>query len=286
MKKTCLTLLCSGLLLLSCEVEPVSIDAADLKGGIPNNSKNKEEKENDPEEDGCETLFAYGAEDPSTCFSDFGFSRWGWSIGPLEGGSYSFDLYGGAGQCNLEKGTLVGTLTVDYDATAGTAEVVYTMADGFVLNETHLYVGSDPLPLDKKGNPTVAPGQFPYKNSELDNASGDSYPVADLSGPIYVVAHGVVCGSGEEGDDSGDNGGTEGDQDGDGIADAEDNCPLTPNPGQEDTDGDGEGDVCDMDDDGDGVMDADDNCPLTPNPDQRDSNNNGIGDACDTAIPV
>ncbi len=62
------------------------------------------------------------------------------------------------------------------------------------------------------------------------------------------------------------------DDDGDGICDADDNCPDTPNPGQEDGDGDGVGNACD-------------NCPNTYNPDQKDSDGDGIGDACEP-VPV
>jgi len=60
------------------------------------------------------------------------------------------------------------------------------------------------------------------------------------------------------------------DTDSDGICDADDNCPATANPGQEDGDGDGVGDVCD-------------NCPKVANPDQKDTDGDGIGDACEIA---
>ena len=48
------------------------------------------------------------------------------------------------------------------------------------------------------------------------------------------------------------------DMDGDEVANEVDNCPLTPNAGQEDTDGDGKGDACETDADGDGDPDLTD----------------------------
>jgi hypothetical protein len=144
-----------------------------------------------------ETAFAFGG-DYAKCFDQFDVSnRWGWSNGPLAEGSYTFDLYAGAGQCDVSKGTKVGTLSVNY--TDGTAVVTYQMAGknpetnlSYTLTETHLYVGSEPL-ARKNGEFTVAPGQFPYINPEL-TASSRSYTISGLSGDIYVVAHATVAG--------------------------------------------------------------------------------------------
>jgi len=136
---------------------------------------------------GCDTAFAYDG-DVATCFlyiDKLGSNRWGWTNGPLGPGTYTFDVYAGAGQCDLSKGTLVGTVTVDYDGS--TATVTYNINPDCTMSEAHVYVGSIQLP-EKDGSPTVAPGQYPASGT-----TAGPYEVSDLSGDIYVIAHAVVC---------------------------------------------------------------------------------------------
>jgi len=137
----------------------------------------------------CDTAYAYGGV-YAHCFDEFGFSNWGWTNGPLTADFYEFPLYAGAGGCDITGLEPVGTLTIDYNGS--TAIVTYTMYNGYTMDDTHLYVGTEELPTNKKGNPTVSPGQYPYSNN-LNNATTDSYTITGLSGgEIYVVAHAVV----------------------------------------------------------------------------------------------
>lgn len=132
----------------------------------------------------CETAYAYGG-NVATCFlnlSPINANNWGWTnyIGE---GSYDWPIYAGAGQCNISNGTLVGNLSVEYFG--GTVTITYELDPGFNLDDTHVWVGTTPLPI-KKGKYTTAPGQFNhnFKNPVVVNG---------LSGNIYIAAHAGVC---------------------------------------------------------------------------------------------
>ena len=151
--------------------------------------------EQQPKQEGvaqCETAFAR-YEPANTSFLDLGFQRWGWTNGPVGPGYYTMDLYAGAGQSDISKGTLVGTLTVGYDGVL--ANVTYNTTGGWWMNETQLYVGNNRLPLFKQGKnlvETVAPGQYPFLHGTVDGATEDGYTVS-AGGDVYVVAHAVTC---------------------------------------------------------------------------------------------
>lgn len=131
-----------------------------------------------PQLSGCETAFARTS-DGSNCFIGNGFNRWGWSIGPLaEGTEETYEVYAAAGQCDISKGVLVGTVDVSY--VDGNVSVGYNIDESLVVSETHTYAGNGMFPVNKKGKETLAPGQFTIQEN--------------LSGEIYVIAHAVVCG--------------------------------------------------------------------------------------------
>jgi hypothetical protein len=125
-----------------------------------------------------ETAYAKG--DAPTCFIGLGFGNWGWTNGPIGEGSYEWELWAAAGQCDTSRGTLVGKVTVAY--ADGAVTVTPALATGVTLSELHVYAGAANVPAiwhPKKGwQPTVAPGQY--------------YIEDPLSGQIYVIVHAVV----------------------------------------------------------------------------------------------
>lgn len=130
----------------------------------------------------CETAFAVG----DTTFIDLGLTngRWGWEITNVLPGNYEYPIYAGAGQNDLTKGTHVGNLNVSYDGSA--VIVTYSMFPGFVMEETHLYVGTSHIT-------TISPGQYGNIH-ELDDSGSDTYTINGFSGePVFIVAHAVSC---------------------------------------------------------------------------------------------
>ena len=128
------------------------------------------------EEKECETAFARDL-DGKNCFLEDDFDRWGWSIGPLgEGTNETYEIYAAAGQCDIYKGELVGSINVTYDN--GEVKVEYHIDSNYEVTETHTYAGKTKYP-SIDGEATVAPGQYSIEEN--------------LSGDIYVIAHAVVC---------------------------------------------------------------------------------------------
>jgi hypothetical protein len=72
------------------------------------------------------------------------------------------------------------------------------------------------------------------------------------------------------------------DSDDDGVLDGQDICPLSPDPGQQDSDGDHLGNACDADDDNDGLFDWDEG-PHGTNPLDPDSEDDGLRDGFEVA---
>lgn len=121
---------------------------------------------------------AWAKGDPNEPFCNH-FANWGWTnlIGP---GNYEWPLWAGAGRCDTNRGTLVGTVSVNYDGT--NVVVTYNVGAPFLLTETHVYAGTTMFPVVQRGRntaSTVAPGQY-TNNSPFNGVN------------VYVIAHGVV----------------------------------------------------------------------------------------------
>lgn len=120
-------------------------------------------------------------------------NRWGWAGNVTADGSYTFDIYAGAGLNKISNGTLVGSATITKSGTS--VSVSYNMASGYSMQEIHIYAG-DFAPT------TIAPGQYGYIQYFGDNAAdyvtshSASFDVADTNGDgVWIIAHAVSFGN-------------------------------------------------------------------------------------------
>jgi len=160
------------------------VDSINEEDGYLHLNENCEDDYDDFDETGCETAFAFG----NNTFIDLELtnSRWGWAneFTDVQDGTYTLDIWAGAGQNNTSSGTLVGLLTIEVSGSDVTA--TYDMNSGFTMSETHLYLGDNPPS-------TIAPGQYGNTNN-LNGATSDSFSVSySGDGDFWIVAHAVVC---------------------------------------------------------------------------------------------
>ncbi|NOZ01346.1 MAG: hypothetical protein GXP54_05590 [Deltaproteobacteria bacterium] len=156
-------------------------------------------------------------------------------------------------ECNLEDDDCNGKIDDNVPSKVCPLENIYGTCEGktFCLTGEEVCQGS-------YAAPEVCNGKDDDCNGKVD----DGYSDLDLDGIADCV---------------------DPDVDGDGVLNAKDNCPTTPNAGQENNDypEDLLGDACDDDDDNDGVPDMVDNCPYVKNPDQANHDADDMGDLCD-----
>lgn len=94
-------------------------------------------------------------------------NRWGWAINITGQGTFTYDIWAGAGQNKTSKGIKTGTAEVTWDGENVT--VTCSMINPYSITEAHIYAG------DFKPS-TIAPGQFGWINYFNPPASSFSEP--------------------------------------------------------------------------------------------------------------
>ncbi|MHA2504712.1 MAG: hypothetical protein ACXAE3_17825 [Candidatus Kariarchaeaceae archaeon] len=167
-------------------------------------------QEDDDPPTGDETAYGLSLNGDETCFLDIDdgngpgeINRWGWSNGPYdpyERFDITYELWAGAADCDTEKGTLVGTVTLFYDNREETLDVTYNVDAPYTLLQVHIHVGFEYLPR-LNGDLTSANGQFLVVESSLGGVSQYSTTINDPglteSGTVedfYIVTHAKVGG--------------------------------------------------------------------------------------------
>lgn len=143
--------------------------------------------------EGCETAFAKGgyvfasdarANPEGLASLGLARNRWGWAIRRTGTGTTVHNIYAGAGQNNISRGTLVGTVSIGWDGTTATA--TYELASGVVMTEAHLYAGNT-------APTTIAPGQYGNIASFLTPTSSHTFTVPLSGDEAWFIVHAVVC---------------------------------------------------------------------------------------------
>lgn len=151
-------------------------------------------------EDRCETAYVKFANDGTGYvfasrdranpegYPSIGISnqQWGWAGKFTEDGTYEYDIWGAAGLNDTNKGSLVGSATIEIDGDMVT--VTYNLSGGFSMDVVHIYVSND-VPTK------TAPGQYGWTVEFEDSQTtySNTFEV-DGESDIWVIGHAEVCG--------------------------------------------------------------------------------------------
>jgi hypothetical protein len=61
------------------------------------------------------------------------------------------------------------------------------------MSEAQVYIGTDKYPLDNQGDPSVAPGDYPYKAENLGNATFFEFDPISVTGDFWIIVHTTNC---------------------------------------------------------------------------------------------
>ncbi|MGY5850519.1 hypothetical protein [Salegentibacter sp. F14] len=167
----------------NCPDEDDTLD--DNENGIPDCLEDDNGNGDDCETDlgQCETAFMVG--DYTFQDLEIGNNRWGWALNfNDEDGVYEYNIYAAAGKNDLEKGVLVGVVTLEVEG--GEVDVEIDLCDGADATEGHLYFDDDTWP------EKTAPGQFGNDLPAFDDSfSWDTEYSGD--GEFWLAVHLDVC---------------------------------------------------------------------------------------------
>lgn len=127
-----------------------------------------------PPQMGQETAIMFGSIQLDSMEAECGSdtpARWGWQEGPLLEGNYVRAIYAAAGNNILANGTHIGDVLIDVNS--GQVVVTIDLFEGFEAEETHIYIGTDPICSAAFGK----------------DWNSDSNVLLDTSNGVYVGVH-------------------------------------------------------------------------------------------------
>ncbi|HEX8014087.1 MAG TPA: hypothetical protein VF465_02530 [Flavobacterium sp.] len=132
----------------------------------------------------CDTAYMFG----NYTFNSLEISeKWGWATyyNNVMNGNYTYNLYAGAGQNDITKGYLAGTVTIVIQG-SNVSVTINATHPGTVFTETHVYLSDSPPT-------TAAPGQFGNQHT-LNNTTTDNYNLSySGDGSFWIIVHAGVC---------------------------------------------------------------------------------------------